>query len=426
MNIEKQIEKKAQIRFVHTADIHFGVENYGKIDPATGIHSRLLDFSKNLNAVVDYAIDQDVDLFLFCGDAYKTPQPNPTQQKLFVQAMLRLYQAHIPVAIIVGNHDHPLSFGKAHSLDVFTYLPVDGFHVFAKPECKTIVTKSGPITIVGIPWPTRNNVIANDIHRFKTNTEITNYLSERVSAIIDGFAQQVDPAVPTILAGHLTVSTGLFSGSEKCAIFGNDPLFLPSQLAREPFDYVALGHLHRYQNLNPNGSIPLIYPGSLERVDFGERKEAKGFCVGTIKKDAAPHTCTYEFIELATRPMIHIEVTLNETCDQTQQILDSLATHNIANAIIKIVYHVPATKKDSVDLFTIQRACSAAAHLVGIFPVYQPIVREKRATLSVDMDFTTLLDRYFESKNLPDGKGERLKLKALTLLEKSLTDNSNS
>ena len=44
------------IRFVHTADIHFGVENYGKIDPQTGIHSRLLDFAKALNFCIDIAL----------------------------------------------------------------------------------------------------------------------------------------------------------------------------------------------------------------------------------------------------------------------------------------------------------------------------------------------------------------------------------
>ncbi|MFA6527377.1 MAG: exonuclease subunit SbcD, partial [Candidatus Babeliales bacterium] len=241
------------IHFVHTADIHFGVENYGKIDPATGIHSRLLDFKKNLALTIDYAIEQNADFFLFCGDAYKTANPTPTQQKMFVEELLRLHKANIPVVIIVGNHDHPLSFGKTNALDVFAYLPLDGFYVFSKPDLITITTKNGPVTIVGIPWPTRNNVITNDIHRFKTNTEITNYLSQRVSEIIEGYAAQADPEIPTVLAGHLTVSTGMFSGSEKCAIFGNDPLFLPSQLARAPFDYVALGHLHRYQNLNSNG-----------------------------------------------------------------------------------------------------------------------------------------------------------------------------
>src|SRR5689334_11770418 len=108
------------ITFIHTADIHFGMENYGKIDPQTGIHTRLLDFKKALDACIDTAIERQVDFFLFAGDAYKTAYPTPTQQRLLLSCFLRLYQANIPVIIVIGNHDHPLSFGKATSLDLFS------------------------------------------------------------------------------------------------------------------------------------------------------------------------------------------------------------------------------------------------------------------------------------------------------------------
>ena len=121
------------IRFIHTADIHFGMENYGKIDATTGIHTRLLDFEKALNCCIDRAIAESVDFFLFSGDAYKTHNPSPTQQRLLFKCLLRLYKANIPVVIVIGNHDHPLSFGKAHALDVFGEIPLDGFHVFSKP-----------------------------------------------------------------------------------------------------------------------------------------------------------------------------------------------------------------------------------------------------------------------------------------------------
>ena len=121
------------IKFIHTADIHFGMENYGRLDPKTGIHTRLLDFERALNFCIDHAIENDFDFFLFSGDAYKTAHPTPTQQRLLLQCFLRLYKANIPVIIIVGNHDNPLSFGKAHALEIFGQLPVDGFHVINKP-----------------------------------------------------------------------------------------------------------------------------------------------------------------------------------------------------------------------------------------------------------------------------------------------------
>ncbi|MFA5307175.1 MAG: exonuclease SbcCD subunit D [Candidatus Babeliales bacterium] len=407
------------MKFIHTADAHFGIENYGKIDAKTGIHSRLLDFSRNFEHIVDYAIDNKVDFFLFCGDAYKTANPTPTQQKLLAQHMLRLHAARIPVVIVVGNHDHPLSFGKAHALDVFAYLPLDGFFVFSKPDLITLPTASGPVQIVGIPWPLRNHVVTHHAHHFKDHHEIATYLSEKIGEVVSSFAEKIDPTIPAVLAGHLTVSSGIFSGSEKCAIYGTDPVFMPSQLAQHAFDYVALGHLHGHQNLNTSGHPAVVYSGSCERVDFGERKESKGFCVVTIANEGAQKQSTYEFIHLPTRPMIQIEVMLNATGDQTEQIRAAIKQHAIQDAIVKIVYHLPEGKNDTVDLGAIQNACQKALYLVGIFPVHKPApLRERRAAIKVDMDFATILSHYFDTK-------ENLKDRKAVLIEKAFALKQN-
>lgn len=404
------------IRFFHTADIHFGVENYGKIDPATGIHTRLLDFKKSLETCVDHAIEQKADFFLFCGDAYKTAHPTPTQQKLLLQLLLKLQQAQIPVVIVVGNHDHPLSFGKAHSLDVFSDLPLAGLHVFSKPGILKLETKNGPVNIVGIPWPMRHNVVAHEIHRFKTAHEITSYLSDQIGKLIATYATELDPHIPAVLAGHLTVSSGVFSGSEKCAIFGNDPIFMPSQLAINPFDYVALGHLHRHQNLNPGG-IPIVYSGSIDRVDFGERKETKGYCIVSIDATPEKKTCSYEFVPLKTRPFLQVEVMLEAGRDQTEKIIEALKEYDITDAVIKIVYHIPDGKLDKVDLLAVQRAATAAMYIASITPVHKPAVRERRPLLNVNMDLGTLLSKYFESKSFDKKAQEELLKKADTLIE---------
>ena len=404
------------IRFFHTADIHFGVENYGKIDPQTGIHTRLLDFKKSLEQCVDHAIEQQVDFFLFCGDAYKTAHPTPTQQKLLMQQLFKLQLAQIPVVIIVGNHDHPLSFGKAHALDVFSDLPLTGLHVFSKPGILRLETKNGPVNIVGIPWPMRNNVVAHEQHRFKTAYEITSYLSEQIGKLITTYALELDPTIPAVLAGHLTVSSGVFSGSEKCAIFGSDPIFMPSQLAITPFDYVALGHLHRHQNLNPNG-IPIVYSGSIDRVDFGERKETKGYCIVSIDQKNSAKTCEYTFVPLATRPFIQIEVMLTPDRDQTEQVLEELKKHDITDAIIKIIYHIPDGKHDKVDLLAVQRAAASAMYIASITPIHKPVTRERRALLKVDMTLATLLSTYFESKQIDKKAQEELLRKANELRE---------
>lgn len=408
------------IKFIHTADIHFGMENYGRIDPKTGIHTRLLDFQKALNACIDHAIAHDVDFFMFSGDAYKTAHPSPTQQKLFFNCLMRLFKANIPVVIVIGNHDNPLSFGKAHSLDIFQDLPLEGFHVIAKPTILPLQTKSGLVNVVGIPWPTRNTVSMSNTHLYKSSIEITEYISKAVAAIIADCASKLDPKVPAILAGHLTVSSGVFSGSEKRAIYGNDPLFLPSQLALKPFDYVALGHLHRYQNLNANGHPAIVYSGSIERIDFGERKEDKGFCLVHIE---SKQKTTHQFIKGPARPFIQVEVYLNPGADQTQQILDELEKHELDDAVVKIVYHIPTGKKDLVDIKALERACFKAMHLVGIIPVRKPETRERRTAMNVEMDLPTLLGTYFLTKPEFKDKKDQLIEKAMQLYEESQHEN---
>lgn len=385
------------IKIVHTADIHFGMENYGKIDQKTGIHTRLLDFKNALDFCVDFCINEKIDLFVFSGDAYKTANPSPTQQKLLMECFFRLYKNNIPVVIVVGNHDTSLSFGKATALDVFGNLPIDGFHVVSKPESLVINSKNGPIQVVGVPWPSRTNITISEKYIFKSATEIVDAISKKVSQIIADYASKLNPEIPSVLCGHLTVTSGVFSGSEKRAVYGNDPLFLPSQLAIAPFDYVALGHLHRYQNLNKNGYPAIVYSGSVERVDFGERKEEKGFCLIKIPEK---NKATHEFIKTPTRKFLQIEVKIkDDEQDQTEQVLEELKKFDINDAVIKIIYHLPNTVKDNVNLKKIQHECSSAMYLVGIIPVRELEQRTMRSGTKVEMSLEELLNNYFESKS---------------------------
>lgn len=403
------------IRFIHTADIHLGTENYGKVDPKTGIHSRLLDFSVALDFCIDTALEKGVDFFLFCGDAYKTATPSPTQQKILLNALLRLYKANIPTVIIVGNHDNPVSFGKVNSLDIFRDLPLEGFHVISQAQTVRLVTKNGPISIVGIPWPTRNSMALNSKYMCSSAHEMSSYISKAVGSIIEHEAKKLDPTEPALLAAHLTVSTGRFSGSEKQAILGNDPLFMPSQLAIQPFDYVALGHLHRHQDLNKNGNIPIVYPGSIERIDFGE-KEEKGFCLVSISSKGHAE---YEFIKGPMRPFIQIEARLNNESDMTEQLIDEIRKHSIEGAVLKIVYHMPEGVKDGVNLKELHIALSCAHHVASVIPIMSHSTRQLRPAMKIDMDMSTLLDTYFESKQYSKEKKERLIEQALSLYEES-------
>ena len=58
------------LRILHFSDLHIGVENYGRIDPQTGLSTRLIDFLSSLDQVVEFALTENVDLVILAGDAY--------------------------------------------------------------------------------------------------------------------------------------------------------------------------------------------------------------------------------------------------------------------------------------------------------------------------------------------------------------------
>lgn len=407
------------ISFVHTADTHFGMENYGKIDPKTGLHTRLLDFDLSMKRLVQAAIEAKVDFFLLCGDAYKTAQPSPTQQKLLMDNLFELYKAKIPVIIVVGNHDHPMSFGRAHALDVFSGLPIDGFYVFSKPGKLRLETKNGPVQIVGIPWPTRSNLLTFEEHRYKDCEQIVQAISQKVSQIIKNLAQSLDPRIPSVLAGHLTVASGVFSGSEKRAIIGADPLFMASDLAIEPFNYVALGHLHRHQNLAEHDGPPIVYSGSIEAIDFGEIKDQKGFCLVKIQTKAESgkflRICEQSFVPLKTRKMIELCVDVGSGLAQSEKLLSEISKNDVGGAIVKVSYNLAPGVVDCVDMSRVQDALKESIHVICVKPIKKELERRSRvATLSCQ-DPQTLLREYFNAKGLAAERIELLLKKAQEL-----------
>ncbi|HCU99511.1 MAG TPA: exonuclease SbcCD subunit D, partial [Chloroflexi bacterium] len=78
------------IRLVHFADVHVGMENYGRLDTDSGTSTRVRDFLDRIDEVIQYACDNDADIAVFAGDAFKTRDPNPTYQREFAIRMKKL------------------------------------------------------------------------------------------------------------------------------------------------------------------------------------------------------------------------------------------------------------------------------------------------------------------------------------------------
>src|SRR5919199_573559 len=135
------------IRIAHLADTHIGMENYGRLNPETGLNQRLHDFLNSLDQALDAALEAKVDLVVFAGDIYKTRDPTPTHQREFARRIHRLAQAGVHSVLVAGNHDIPLSTGRATSVDIFRALEIKHVTVARSIGTHRIETKAGPVQV---------------------------------------------------------------------------------------------------------------------------------------------------------------------------------------------------------------------------------------------------------------------------------------
>ena len=149
------------MRILHFADLHLGVENYsGGINPETGLSWRLHGFLAALDEVVAYALNNDIDLVLFCGDAYRSREPSQTHQREFARRIWKLASAGIPVFLLIGNHDLPNAIGRATTMEIFRTLEIENVTVANAPGNYRVETKAGPLQVVALPWARRSALLS--------------------------------------------------------------------------------------------------------------------------------------------------------------------------------------------------------------------------------------------------------------------------
>ena len=113
--------------------------------------------------------------------------------------------------------------------------------------------------------------------------EVFSEIEKRLTDLLMGWLENADHSLPIVLTAHASVQ-GAAYGSERTVMLGSD-FVLPASLVKDKrLDYVALGHIHKPQDLNEGQHPPVIYPGSIERVDFGEAKDDKFFVIADVEQ----------------------------------------------------------------------------------------------------------------------------------------------
>lgn len=410
------------IRVLHFADIHIGMENYGRTDPETGMSTRLRDFVRRLDEMIVFARNGDVDLTIFAGDAFKSRTPNPTYQREFAHRIRELAEL-APVVLLVGNHDLAPAVSRASSVEIYSTLNVPNVIVADEYRLYPIETKRGTVIVGAAPYPVRSRLLADIDAPGKTIRETDDAIRAQLLYVLEELAEEADalalergdPGIPRILTGHFTVSGASF-GSERGIMLGRDIEVPPSALADARWDYVALGHIHKHQAFRlTEDAPPIVYSGSMERIDFGEEGDPKGFCWVELERGAA----AWSFHPVNAREFVTLRADLRHSEDPTQELVTLIGRLHLRDAVVRIIVQLTVETEAHLNENIVRDALrDAGVHIAA--PMRKDIEQETRARLGSNpegMSDNQLLEHYLISRQTPEPRRAALLERAALVFE---------
>jgi len=271
------------VRIIHTADWHLGKSLEGR--------SRL---SEQVGFIVELGIlaDQNaVDMVIVAGDVFDSSNPPAIAERLFYKALDHLAQGgRRAVVVIAGNHDHPERLSAAIDLAQRYGIVLAGLPGFVSPTSvfagdRVNILDSGPNWLeLSTPTCSHNALIALLPYPSESRLQeaLTDSLdeeimqkayAERVKILLAQAGEHFTEKTVNLIVSHLYVAGGVSSESERDISLGG-ALAVGTDVFPPGSDYVALGHLHRCQEIKGAGPV-IRYAGSPLAYSFSEAGQAK-------------------------------------------------------------------------------------------------------------------------------------------------------
>ncbi len=262
------------MRFLHTADWHVGKPLRGQ--------SRLDEYARALDEVLGIAIDRRVDVVLVGGDVFDSPAPPPEAERLVYDFLARLLPHRIACVLIAGNHDHPRRLAALSAL-------LESLRLHVRAEVRPasqggvvrVPSRDGreEADVVVLPFVPERRVV-DACQLMGPEDQWYSAYAERVMQILQVLARDLSPVRPSVLLAHLLID-GARVGTGERALHLGKAYGLSAQQLPAAFQLVALGHLHRPQEIAAPSRA--FYPGSLLELDFGESEQDKRVLVADLR-----------------------------------------------------------------------------------------------------------------------------------------------
>lgn len=264
------------MKLVHASDLHLITPRYAIGD------SRLVEAKAILAKLLATAVEAKATLLVISGDTFDSRWVSPTVLHLLADWLADCAVAGIRVVIVPGNHDGMTTIGdpSTHALRWLAALHLPWVDVILEPGL--FQTRDGDderIDIWALPYPHKRAMDAQlpDVPVDERAIEVGHRIEEAIRTL----AIRPDPAIPFVFVGHVSI-LGAALGSEAAMKLGWDTGISSDVLA--PFDYAALGHIHRQQAIAPNA----WYAGSAAYLDFKDADTPKGFLVVEVEPGKPP------------------------------------------------------------------------------------------------------------------------------------------
>jgi len=391
---------------VCVGDVHEGLSFDFRIDPDTGVSERALDLHGNFAKAAQWAIDHQASLFCVLGDLFDRTHVAPVFRELVRRDVIEpLGKAGIEVWILAGNHDQPRRAARSTSLDDFRgYAHV---RIFREPKAETRIIDGRTIGFLLLPYLHPEEIVEQI--REKIGKEIPReeaYEAARRTwkGWIEHRAEELTGADLRILFGHFEFQGARYASTTPPEIVPHDFTFTRDMLPSS-VDLAVFGHIHMHQALFDK----VVYTGAPERIDWGERKDPKGFVA--VRADG-----TWSFMELPARPMEKVDVTVAMGDDVTRRVLEALPKE-VTGKLVRIEIRLPDELRSSLDEKRLESRLQDAFH-------YElRLVSTERARITTDeftMDPARLLVEYVEKNFDGHPRKDAIKAEAQRLLKEAL------
>jgi exonuclease SbcD len=346
-------------RILFTADLH--IDAYGqRVDPASGLNARLVDYLNTLRAIVEPGYT-DCDALVIAGDFTERRHPAPW---LVSQIRDRLGFGPDQQVYLQGNHDGAIAGGSIVTI-------LDDGHERIGVNRPRLVYIAPDVVLACIPFLDRHWLRAQPGMEHVPDDQVFQILSDQIVTITSGLyaeAKRDYPAAGIVLVLHQTLTGAHMSETQQAFLGDRGTVVDAGRLAAIGFDAVVAGHLHRHQVLE-GLPVPVLYPGSIERVDFGEEREPKGFVIA----DVGPGRFDWRFVETPARRFVTINLgTPYDRADDPERaaLAEALLPGHVSGAIVRVLDAGPEH-----DVADIRRQLEAA----GAFEVAE--IRRRPAAI---------------------------------------------